>query len=494
MVILTDDQARAAAAPERLVNIVSAPGSGKTTVAAERFGYQRYQRGDRRGVLGLSFNRAAVAELHRRITRRWGEGCLTFPHRVITFDHLHVEVLQHLMRIGQIKWPNGLKKLDIRDDYRGMTGYRLLRPPRNYRRVASVTADGVVVSYGKRVDQPEWGIGNVEQHLAALNAGVVSHEDVRNILATALKNKEMKVLAAGWLSANYRSAVVDEVYDAAVLDLTVVYLAAESGLAVTVIGDPWQSLYKWRGASPETVQKFLVATSERFASYEQSQSFRFSGLQMPTLASALRTGASVTLPDGLSSEVDVVLARNWAPLWTVGANVLPLAFRTVDNTTDAAINLLLDVATRARFGLPAFGYEGSLARLGLEREEFQGQQGNLLQPLLSDLRSGCAPEDVLLGLRESISKLGIRKPKKLGVEKEAQRVWELGELAQRLRQDVLIPGLTVFQAKGREWRRVGVVLTPTQEKMLRSGLQPLDDENCVVYVALTRAKVRCVRL
>ena len=119
MVRLTPEQALAAAALDRLVNIVSAPGSGKTTVAAERFGYQRHLVGDDRGVLGLCFNRATVAELRARISARWGGGAIAPPHRVVTFDHLHVELLHRLLDAGLVNWPNGLRELDVRDDYRG---------------------------------------------------------------------------------------------------------------------------------------------------------------------------------------------------------------------------------------------------------------------------------------------------------------------------------------------------------------------------------------
>lgn len=494
MITLTDEQAMAAAATERLVYIVSAPGSGKTTVAAERFGFQRYQAGDRRGVLGLSFNRAAVAELSQRISKRWGERCVAFPHRVITFDHFHVDVLRHLMRTGLVKWPNGLQELDVRDDYRGVKGYRWLRPTGNYRRVAGITTNGDVVSLGIRVDQPGWGIGNIAQHQSALDVGVVSHDDVRQVLLHAMKIDDMKRSVSEWLATNYRAVIVDEVYDAAVLDLCVVYLAAESNLAVTVIGDPWQALYKWRGASPETVHEFLDATSNSFVKYEQTRSFRFKGNQMPALATALRSGDSVALPPGVSSEVDVALARNWAPLWSAGRNVLPLAFRTVDNTTDAALNLLLDVATRGRLGVAAFGRDSAIARLGLDRKEFRAEQDRLLAPLLTNLCTGRASADVLDDLRIVFKSLGLRKPGRLKEQNERQRIIELDKLAARMRQDSLVPGLTVFQAKGREWGHVGVVLTQTQESLLSAGLQALDDESCVIYVALTRAISRCVQL
>lgn len=70
----------------------------------------------------------------------------------------------------------------------------------------------------------------------------------------------------------------------------------------------------------------------------------------------------------------------------------------------------------------------------------------------------------------------------------------MARLAVRLHQETSIPGLTVFQAKGREWERVGVVLTRGQRALLDAGLHALDDEHCVLYVALTRAKRVCVEL
>lgn len=54
--------------------------------------------------------------------------------------------------------------------------------------------------------------------------------------------------------------------------------------------------------------------------------------------------------------------------------------------------------------------------------------------------------------------------------------------------------MTVFQAKGREWERVGVILTRAQRALLSTGLHELEDEHCVVYVALTRARRECIQL
>lgn len=490
MIQLTDAQVLAAAAPDRLVNIISAPGSGKTTIAAERYGYLRYQASDFRGVLGLTFNRAAATELRERINRRWGANCIRPAHRVITFDHLHVDILTHLLSEGQLTWPRGITTLEVCDDYRGLAGFRFLKDG-GYKRFASVDNNRFVVSGSQKVGTPCMGIGSKRHHQAALNSGIVSHEDVRSILHMAMRIEEIRKVSADWLSANYRAAIIDEVYDADDLDLYAAYLAAEAGLSLTLIGDPWQTLYKWRGAKPEVVNTLLDHTSDQFIAYEQPESFRFVGEQMPLLAANLRAGIGVDLPTIDSSDVDVALARNWTQLWTVGDNVLPLAFRTVNNATDAAMNLLLDVVTRARLGTTSYGREGAIMKLGLDRENFQAKQDQALMPIVESLRAGIGEAQVLDNLRETIKRLGVRKPSRLSDDEEAKVRTQLTRLAARLRRTKLIPGLTVFQAKGREWERVGVVLSSTQRATLASGLRALEEEHCIIYVAVTRAKRFC---
>ncbi|MFI7519558.1 hypothetical protein [Micromonospora globbae] len=44
------------------------------------------------------------------------------------------------------------------------------------------------------------------------------------------------------------------------------------------------------------------------------------------------------------------------------------------------------------------------------------------------------------------------------------------------------------QAKGREWEAVGVCLTGTEKAALASGLDPLNSNHRILYVALTRAR------
>ena len=156
------------------------------------------------------------------------------------------------------------------------------------------------------------------------------------------------------------------------------------------------------------------------------------------------------------------------------------------------MNLLLDVVTRAHFGATSYGREGAIMKLKLDREDFQAQQDQKLYPIVASLRDGKDEAQVLDDLRETIKRFGVRKPSRLTDEdKEADARLQLAQLAIRLRQNSLIPGLTVFQAKGREWERVGVTLYRTQIDALKSGLRELEEEHCIIYVALTRAKRFC---
>lgn len=491
---LTDRQVVAAASDRPFTNIVSAPGSGKTTVAAERFGYLVYQRiPDRRGILGLSFTRSAVSELTERITARWGRSSLGLPNLVTTFDGLHVRVLHHLISGGFVQWPEGHAALTVIDEYRGLKGFRF-REAGSYKRITACSTGGLVYSHYRRVSKNEHGFGGKQDHEAALEAGICSHEDVRWTLRSAVKNVHgVEDTIRAWFATNFRHIVIDEIYDADGLDLWTAAAAGSAGTEITVVGDPWQALYGWRGATPEKVQVLLDRLP--FHEYEQPESFRFRGTQMPQLARELRAGAPVTVPRRSSEVVDVALARKWTDLWRVGQNVLPLAFRTIGNAIDAMLNLLLDEVTRRKLGRDSFGKQTACVYLGLDATDLAPIQSAALDPVLQAMLVGESAAVVLELLRSAAGDMGIvRRPSKLPKNGEPIRQGEVEALRLRLHRDDLIPGLTVHQAKGREWPRVGVALSTRDELALASGLRALEEEHCVLYVALTRAKDSCVTL
>lgn len=252
-----------------------------------------------------------------------------------------------------------------------------------------------------------------------------------------------------------------------------------------------QALYDWRGATPAKVETSLLA-AHPFVSYEMIRSFRFATDQTIGLARALRDGDGVTVPPASSTSVNVALGRRWATLWTVGDNVLPLAFRTIGNRTDAALNLLLDGVTRAKLGRKSFGRQSALVHLGIVEDRLEELQRQHLFPILTALVGGVPAVDVLEMVRDAAGRMSPRsRPNRLQQQAEAERVVELERLRLRLTRSDLIPGLTVHQAKGCEWSRVGVVLTRANEGALAAGLTSAQPEHCVLFVALTRARTQC---
>lgn len=493
---LTREQVLAAASEALLVNIISGPGSGKTTVSAARFGYLHHRDPDgRRGVLGLSFTRSAVSELRSRIVARWGRNAAELPNLVTTFDDFHVRVLHHLLDLELATWPGGHRRLDVIDDFRGIdSDYRWLSAG-SYRRYGGCGRDGVITSLAERISQPKFGFGKRDPHLAVLSGGTSSHDDIRRVLRTVVKNVPgAREAVVAWLAANYRHVVVDEIYDADELDIFICMCVADTTATLTLVGDPWQALYDWRGATPAKVGRYLL-DNYPFTPHEQPQSFRFVTEQTIKLARALRAGEGVALSPVASTATDVALGRNWATLWTVGDNVLPLAFRTVGNRIDAALNLLLDEVTRTKLGRKSFGRQSALIHLGLSDDGIEQILLEHFRPILTELVAGLPAVEALERVRDAAEAVSPKsRPSKLQASAEEQRVQEVDRLRRRLTRADLIPGLTVHQAKGCEWPRVAVALTAAHEAALATGLTNAQEEHCVVYVALTRAKEVCGRL
>lgn len=485
---LTDQQKDAVRSQCERLFIEATPGAGKTTVAAERFGVLRFSGTAvrQRSISAVSFTRSATAELHRRVRHRWGSSALTWPHHVTTIDTLICNIVEHLLRQSVIRWPGDHTSLQVLDDWRGHRGYRWLGAG-NYRRVATVDSSGLVTSTGRAVTTPRPGIGNRKDFHWHLGAGRCTHEEVRDVLAAVLRVPKRRE-SVRELMSSMAHFVVDEVFDANPLDLDLVALACEAAIPSTLVGDPWQALYGFRGARPDLVPKLLGA--QAFQTLELSQSFRFQSESMRDLSTALRQGHQVSLKP--ASECDVVLASTWYDLWEGPTHVLPVSFGRTTNRTDAAAIVLLDHLVSARFGHSAIFLPEALLLLDLDPGTYRSQGSAVLGRVIELLTtaSSDAPVSALKALRDAMKELGApRRPPAGGEDAERRQLDRLAALAARLRTGgPLVPGITIHQAKGREWDRVGVRLNGNQISRLGAGLQRDLESDRALYVALTRAR------
>jgi DNA helicase-2/ATP-dependent DNA helicase PcrA len=491
---LTAEQQRAAATTAAHAFIVAAPGAGKTTVAAERYGVARYLT-SRPGLrtLGASFARSATQELRQRVQGRWGIHATCWPNDVKTLDAIHCELVRHLLTTGILRWPGGHTELTVLDTWRGQTGARYLIPGQGWHRVATLQGNDVI-SIGQVIRGAGYGIGARVAFESHLMAGVCTHGEIRAVLREVLRSDELRSVLGDYLRSTTSSLIVDEVFDADNLDIALILLAGRSGIPTTLIGDPWQALYEFRGARPELVP--WLVQRESYETFPVLRSFRFITSEMQRLAVDLRAGHGVTVSAGSTAYVDVVLASEWDMLWQADTRVLPLSFGRINNQTDAAIVLLLDQVVTAHFGRPALFAQEAMTLLGLDPETIRAEGAARLRPVLEILGAATAQATAraIEQLRRALRDLGSpRRLRTLPAASEEQQQTRLHALALRLSDRSCIPGMTIHQAKGREWNAVGVRLKQVQVERLNRGLSEASSDDRAIYVALTRAR-QTVRL
>ena len=487
---LTDEQKAAVTSSASRTFIEAAPGAGKTTVAAERFGLLRFRRhaSTHGAISALSFTRSATAELQRRVRSRWGTPALAWPHGVSTIDSLVCALVEQLLRRGIIRWPGGHTTIQVLDDWRGHRGYRWLQAGTNFRRVIAIDAAGGVTSVGRRVVGARAGIGSRQDFHAHLEAGRCTHEEIREVLAAVLRQPDWRQAVLEMLTASMAHLVVDEVFDANELDLAIVDLACEANVPVTLVGDPWQALYGFRGARPDLVPRVLTAWE--FRSLPLSRSFRFQSPEMRLIGLALREGRPVSLAAGV--EHDVVLASKWDLLWRGPDNVLPISFGRTANKTDAAAIVLLDHLVHSTFNQHAVFLPEALVLLELDPDAYRSDGSAILGGVVETLATH-GPARALSALREAMRTLGAPRRPPAGAA-DPRQIERLTALVTRVRSDrKLIPGLTIHQAKGREWDRVGVLLTEAELGRVSAGLDREVEADRALYVALTRARLQVRR-
>lgn len=486
---LTAEQARAAGSTDAYTYIEAAPGSGKTTVAAERFGILRFSpHRDDRAVVAVSFTRSATAELAQRIRRRWGSSALIWPHRVVTLDTVLCDLLTYLLRRGLLHWPGGHAELTVHDTWKVRLAHHWKRQ-QPYLTVdddnnIAVTA-GWARDHDNRVD--------LEPFREAVCAGECTHDDIRRVLATTLNRPTIANAIAERLQDTIRALIVDEVFDANPLDLWLVDIVCEQGIDTSIIGDPWQALYRFRGARPEHVPNLVQ--EKGFIRRPLTKSFRFRTQEAQALSARLRAGQPVTIPFGTSLDADVVLAGTWKNLWGSGDNVLPLSFSsTPENPTEAAAILLLDRVTQITLGQHATFLGEALTNLGITDPEAVARMSQPFTEILEVLASA-DPKSADAAWTKLVGVVRTESPREFP-RKHPTQVARLEKIRQALRSDTpkFIPGITIHQAKGREWDTVAVRLTDGERETLARGLDGLNEEHRKLYVALTRSRVRTISI
>jgi DNA helicase-2/ATP-dependent DNA helicase PcrA len=293
-----------------------------------------------------------------------------------------------------------------------------------------------------------------------------------------------------------RGLIVDEVFDANDLDIAIIELAVDAGVAVTLVGDPWQALYVFRGARPEAVPELLTRAS--IPTLPLTHSHRWRDPQQRELAERLRSGESVVLPEQSSATavaaLDVVLALHWKPLWETGEYVLPLAFHAFKGgTEEAAATLLLNHLTRNVFSVDATYLSDALTALAIDDDDLPRRLERDLQSIIDMLRVPGRPA-LNAAYTKLVDVIATVSPRDLRAAHAAHTKRLAGIAARAGFAGSLALGLTTHQAKGHEWNVVGVRLSDSERTALAGGLNVHEDTHRKLYVACTRARCSTVEV
>ncbi|NLT55125.1 MAG: UvrD-helicase domain-containing protein [Actinomycetales bacterium] len=489
---LTTEQLRAAGSPTRGVYIEAAPGSGKTTVSAHRFGTLRFSPSTPplntgRAVVATSFTRAATTELRQRVARLWGPEALSWPHRVVTIDTIIADLLTHLLIEGVVTWPGGHTRLNVLDTWKVVT------PCRHTTAQPHLAIDGANRIYTTQTITRRSLCPGQQAYAHHIGRGACTHDDVRQAMNLLLQQNAVQEAVSDRLERTIRALIVDEVFDANELDLAIVRAAARADVDITLVGDPWQAIYEFRGARSALIEPFVQEL--RLKTYPLTESFRWESTEQQALADTLRAGRPVLLtplPDTIEEPADVILGARWDTLWTLGDHVLPLAFLSSTTTPEeAAVTLLLNRMTRRAFTRQATFVGDALVTLAtadtFRVEDLDDPLAQILEQLASATDTQTT-ESVWPALTEIVAAVSHRRPR---VE-NLSCVRYLRLLHDRLGKpsSALIPALTVHQAKGGEWPVVAVHLAVTERRQLAAGLSVNTADDRLIYVACTRARRR----
>ncbi|MGW5456236.1 UvrD-helicase domain-containing protein [Nocardia sp. NPDC003979] len=491
---LSDQQILAAATASDRVFVEAGPGTGKTTVSAHRFGVARYSadsRMDPRAVVAVSFTRAATRSLTHRIQRLWGRQVMAWPHRVVTLDTIMNELLHELLGVGLLRWPNDHTQLTIEDSWSSFAPVAWTRT--SY--TISITNGDIHIQRAFRPTERSAVPATV--CIPQLENGVCTHDDVRTVLQLALDDPAILAFARERFSTTTRALIVDEVFDANDLDITIIDVAIEAGTEVTLVGDRWQALYAFRGAKPALVSALL--TRRGFQTVELTRSFRWQHPDQARLAEQLRARQPVRLPIASHTTdlagLDVVLASWWKELWELGPGVLPLAFHGFKGgIEEAATVLVLDYVTRNILDLNAIYINDALTSLAISDRDTPLQIGAELQAITETLKGGDDKKSVIEAYGQLSRLIAQISPRRLRPA-HASHTQGLKRIQQRLAYPGRpVPALTTHQAKGNEWNAVGVRLSDDWRKAVARGLDPERESDRKLYVACTRAHLLTVEV
>ena len=507
---LNPEQRRAAEAVRGPVCILAGAGSGKTTTITRRIAWQVASGAFRSDeILAVTFTDKAAGEMRGRLERLGVDG--------VEARTFHSAALAQLRRArgeqpGRILSTKALLLRQIGNSL-----------PRPYRfRPAGDLATEVEWAKNRRLTPESYrrGLGEHEPPIPPdlmarvfreyerrkANAGLVDFED---LLEFAVRMYEADEWALAALRERYRAFTVDEYQDVNLLQQSLLELWLGEAEELCAVGDDYQSIYGFTGASPEWLlgmeRRFPSATVVRLeANYRSTpEVLALANRLVPRLG-----GAEKTLRAVLDEGPEPVL-RGFDSPEEEGAFVLEgVRALAAEGVPYEEMAVLIRLNSRSAdfeelFGDAGIPFQGAalLARDGA-RQLLKGLRGAGFGSLAEEVRrvareQGLAepvPEGV--GERELVRQADLRRLCLLAKEfDDGSKTVEDWVKWLRARYDHGAEGgvhlLTLHRAKGLEFEAVFIPRVEEKELPCKQAMRvpgALAEERRLLYVGMTRAK------
>lgn len=546
---LSDEQAKILLATTRVGE--AGPGSGKTRALVQR--YLQAAEATTSGVALLSFTNAAVDEVRRRAGP--SPRFLRAPHFVGTIDsflHRFIVTPAEVPRLGRLpvyraSWDDLAGEFTaVRLGHLAGTGlplssFRLIQP--NVVVLSESSLSWQERNYLTQVDatgKRQQLLNMARARILGLNGTGIYDANTARVKAFSVLNGATGDGIVSRLTNRFSALLVDEAQDCDDAEMGIIRRLS-SGLEVTIVADPDQAIYEFRGSKPELFLAYRDEQREGDRCY-LSTNYRSSDSICRTIDSLRAAGGSpIEAADkgecpevlvlcgtpaeqrhkfldalnehGIEHDQAIVLAHSWLDAAAVTGSTAPEGTSTaIGNRLAAAIRVLaIDPSTARRLEavqrieriiLSLITWEVEVRKAGRERQlEVAMQRPDWLRlaagKVVSRLREvdnrdhfGVTARAVLAEILDPLpldhAALGDR------VKKPDLAVW-----ARCVQADVAPPGLpcsTVHAAKGAEFEAVLVALpnvlrTLNNRTVLDDWAAGFNTEpRRVLYVAASRAK------
>jgi DNA helicase-2/ATP-dependent DNA helicase PcrA len=220
--------------------ITACPGSGKTSVVVQKIRKEIPEIRDHRGVLGITFTVKASKELKKKCKK---DGFNTKCSFFGTIDHFCLSEI--IFPFAKRVWGVTNSRLECITYDELDDGFKANLPP--------LSDVGTVLSTND-YDQYE------NEFIQHYKSGFILLEAV-GVLANHILNNS--IACQRYITARYTSLYVDEYQDSSQAQHKLFLSLLQLGLGAVAVGDVQQSIYAWRGSSPEYINE-LVSQPEVF--------------------------------------------------------------------------------------------------------------------------------------------------------------------------------------------------------------------------------------